>query len=256
MSPLAPVTRSLWERYRRTGDPVVRNELLSQHLGLVQHIARRAAVRIGRQVELDDLVSAGTLGLVLALESFDPERGLAFSTYATPRIRGAILDDLRARDCVSRSVRSKRRKISEAVHSLEMQLGRSPASLEIATTLDISLDTYWQWEQDGEGAVQVSYEAASSDDVGRSAGLDEMLADQSLHDPQETVAHEEEIAAVKDAMAELTPKERTVLGLYYYEELTLRQIAEILHLTESRISQIRSGALKRLRKNLNPKVET
>src|SRR3954447_11652941 len=138
-------TEALWARYRTAGDPDARAQLLVRHLGLVHHVARDVARRIP-SVELGELVSAGALGLMKALDSFDLSRGLAFSTYAVLRIRGAILDDLRSRDTTPRSVRVKRRRIESVAAALEGELGRAPTAKEAADRLDIDLATYWKWK--------------------------------------------------------------------------------------------------------------
>jgi RNA polymerase sigma factor for flagellar operon FliA len=240
------LTRSLWERYRATGEPAARAQLLDLHLGLVQAIAREIAQRVPPDVELDDLVSAGTLGLVRAVESFDAARGLEFSTYATPRIRGAILDELRAQDWVPRSVRRRGRQIAAAVAALEHRLARGPSPAEIARELGVALDEYWRWRQDLDRSTLVRLpQPAPGDDAPAE------MAEAAAAPPDEAkFEREDETAAVRAQIAELPPAERTVLALYYYEELTLRQIGEVLHLTESRISQIRSRALQRLREHL------
>jgi RNA polymerase sigma factor (sigma-70 family) len=150
----ASLTDALWQRYRGTGDPAARTQLLDRYLGLVHHVARQVAARVSDVVEVDDLVSAGTLGLVQALESFDLSRGLAFSTFAMRRIRGSILDELRSRDWVPRSVRAKGRQLATAVAQLESKLGRSPEPQEVAGVLSLDLETYWRWrdrDQDEDG---------------------------------------------------------------------------------------------------------
>jgi len=255
VSAMTEETRLLWDRYRANGDPQARSQLLDKYLGLVHHIARKQVVRTGGAVELDDLVSAGMLGLVLALDGFDPTRGLAFSTYATPRITGAILDELRGRDWVPRSVRSKRRKLDSAVEALSTVLGRAPQPEEVAAALEIDVEQYYRWREDVESAVMVSFDSTAMQGRGEPGSLTEMLGDPNQVQAVDTLTKEEEVEAVRDAIAELAKKERIVLALYYYEELTLKQIAEILHLTESRISQIRSQALRRLRVILGTTVE-
>jgi RNA polymerase sigma factor FliA len=251
----AAVTDALWRRYRATGDPVARTQLLDRYLGLVHHVARQVAARVSDVVEVDDLVSAGALGLVQALESFDLSRGLAFSTYAMRRIRGAILDELRSRDWVPRSVRSKGRQMAAVVAQLEGQLGRAPEPQEVARALSIDLATYWHWREEIDGAVLVSLDGSVSLDRAESSSLEETLADASAAIPGEGLGREETVATLRHAIGMLPPRERTVLALYYYEELNLRQIAEVLHVTESRVSQIRTQALKRLRERLAPTTE-
>jgi len=249
------MTDALWQRYRATGDPEARSQLLDRYLGLVHHVARQVAARVSDVVEVDDLVSAGTLGLVQALEAFDLSRGLAFSTYAMRRIRGSILDELRSRDWVPRSVRSKGRQLATAIAQLEGRLGRSPEPQEVAQALSIDMETYWRWREEVDGAVLVSLDGSVSTEHSEAATLAETLSDQTAPTPGDSVTQEETVNNLRHAIGMLPPKERTVLALYYYEELNLRQIAEVLHVTESRVSQIRTQALKRLRQRMAPAGE-
>jgi RNA polymerase sigma factor for flagellar operon FliA len=244
----ASVADSLWVRYRSTGDSEARAQLLERDLGLVHHVAREVGARTPA-VELGELVSAGTIGLVRALDGFDLSRGLAFSTYAVRRIRGAILDDLRSRDWTPRSVRARNRKLLAATATLQGWLGRAPEPREIAAALEIDLASYWQWQGAAEGGVMVSFDAAAP--CSRSA----LTLGETINDPDETLpgqelANREEVQGLRQAIGMLPEKERTVLAMYYYEELNLRQIAEVLHVTESRVSQIRTQALRRLRERL------
>ena len=244
----ASVADSLWVRYRSTGDSEARAQLLERYLGLVHHVAREVGARTPA-VELGELVSAGTIGLVRALDSFDLSRGLAFSTYAVRRIRGAILDDLRSRDWTPRSVRARNRKLLAVTATLQGRLGRAPEPREIAAALEIDLATYWQWQGAAEGGVMMSFDASAPSS--RSA----LTLGETINDPDETLpgqalADREEVQGLRQAIGMLPEKERTVLAMYYYEELNLRQIAEVLHVTESRISQIRTQALRRLRERL------
>lgn len=245
----ASLTDALWDRYRNQGDAEARAQLLDRYLGLVHHVAREVAAR-ATQVELDDLVGAGTIGLVKALESFDRERGLAFSTYAVRRIRGAILDDLRSRDWIPRSVRLKGRKLAAAVQELESRLGRAPEPREVAAALGIDLDTYFDWKHAVDGGVMVSFDGAGESGDRQAVALEETINDPEAPLPGDQLQQDEQVAGLRDAIASLPEKERIVLSLYYYEEMNLRQIAEVLHVTESRISQIRTQALRRLRERL------
>ena len=247
-SPTTVTPDALWARYRTNGDTVARAQLLDRYLGLVHHVAREIGARTPA-VEVDELVSAGTIGLVRALDSFDLSRGLAFSTYAVRRIRGAILDDLRSRDWTPRSVRVKNRKLLAATAELQGRLGRMPEPRELASALGIDLETYWKWRGAMEGNIMVSFDGVMPGN--RTAiTLEETIDDPEAPLPGQALAHAEEMQGLRQAITALPDKERVVLTLYYYEELNLRQIAEILHVTESRISQIRTQALKRLRNRL------
>jgi RNA polymerase sigma factor FliA len=245
----ANLTDALWARYRSSGDQAARAQLLDRYLGLVHHVAREIGARTPA-VEVDELVSAGTIGLVRALDSFDLSRGLAFSTYAVRRIRGAILDDLRSRDWTPRSVRAKSRKLLAITAALQGKLGRAPEPREIAAALDIDLETFWQWRAAVDGNVMVSFDGAAMPGHRSALTLEETINDPDAPLPGQALARSEEAQGLRQAIALLPEKERTVLSLYYYEELNLRQIAEILHVTESRISQIRTQALRRLRVRL------
>lgn len=244
-------TDALWHHYRATGDPAARTQLLDRYLGLVHHVARQVAVRVSDVVEVDDLVSAGTLGLVQALESFDLARGLAFSTFAMRRIRGSMLDELRSRDWVPRSVRAKGRQLATALTQLESELGRAPTPAEVAARLTIDMATYWSWRVEVDGAVLVSLDGSATLDPTEATTLEETLGDHAAVIPGDALQQAETVATLQQAIGMLPPRERTVLALYYYEELNLRQVAEVLHVTESRVSQIRTQALKRLRQRLD-----
>jgi RNA polymerase sigma factor FliA len=237
-------TDVLWTRYRSAGDPDARAQLLTRHLGLVHHVAREVSRRIP-SVELGELVSAGALGLMKALDSFDLSRGLAFSTYAVLRIRGAILDDLRSRDSTPRSVRVKRRRIESVAAALEGELDRAPSAKEVADRLEIDLATYWKWK-DAVG----SYADADTPHPtkGRRISRDaENHADPSATSVPQRLVESEHVTEVRQLISRLPEQQRRVLALYYYEELNLRQVGEILHVSESRVSQIRSQALRRLK---------
>ncbi|MCA9723488.1 MAG: sigma-70 family RNA polymerase sigma factor, partial [Gemmatimonadetes bacterium] len=145
----------LWQRFRATGDPEARAEILTQLLGLVHFTARKIANRVGDAVPYDDLVGAGSLGLVQAIGGFDPDRGVSFVTYATQRVHGAILDELRAADWRPRSVRERARRIDRATRTLHGVLDRPPTPDEVAASLEIDRDTYWQWRSDAEAGVTV-----------------------------------------------------------------------------------------------------
>ena len=239
----------LWQRYRDTADPGARQHLLELYIGLVHHVARQMSRRTDA-VELDDLVSAGTFGLIRALDSFDLSRGLAFSTYAVRRIRGAMLDDLRSQDWAPRGVRVKARRLQVATTALQCRLGRAPRPEEVAAQLDLDISTYWRWRDETASRTAVSFEGESRGSVGGATALHELLEDPNAALPSEKLDWREDVKVLRDAIARLPEKERTVMALYYYEELNQRQIAEVMHLTESRVSQIRSQAVKRLRARL------
>jgi RNA polymerase sigma factor for flagellar operon FliA len=230
-------------------DAATRDAILRQHLGLVYHVAHQLSRARTNDVELDDLVSAGTLGLIDAFEHFDGSRGLAFSTFAAPRIRGAMLDELRRVDRVPRSIRRKGRRIDGAAIALSSTLGREPDHSELAGGLGIDLATLWRWQAERESAHVVSLDrAAAAPGSTRAAG--EWLAGTNGDDVEESITLTQEAAHLRDALLALPEQERTVLSLYYFEELKLNDIARVLSVSESRVSQIRSKAIQRLRRRL------
>jgi RNA polymerase sigma factor for flagellar operon FliA len=228
-----------------------RDALLRDNLSLVHHVARKLARRLADDADLDELVSAGTLGLMSAAESFDPSRGHAFSTFAVPRIRGAMLDELRRQDHVPRSVRRKSRSIAQVRESLMHALGRNPSSREMADALGVDCETLFRWTAEVETAVHLPLDGHSrclQDERPTRAEL--LRSDVEL--PDEYLAREEQVAALRDAMLALDDQERTVLALYYFENLRSREIGELLGVSESRVSQVRARALGRLRSTLTP----
>ncbi|MGI8497850.1 MAG: sigma-70 family RNA polymerase sigma factor [Gemmatimonadaceae bacterium] len=241
--------RIAWNRYAG-GDPSAREALLSEHLSLVHHVARQMARGMSVQADFDEMVSAGAIGLINALESFDTGRGLAFSTYAVPRIRGAILDEFRRQDHVPRSVRRKSRELGAAQEALQRQLERAPEEREVAAHLNVDLETLWRWRADVEAAVQVPLERSVTDQD-EPGGTVLMLPSTTEENIEDRIIRAEDLARLRGAIRGLKEQERTVLSLYYYEELKLHEIATILELTESRVSQIRSRALARLRQQLS-----
>ncbi|MEO8563629.1 MAG: FliA/WhiG family RNA polymerase sigma factor [bacterium] len=229
-----------------------RNELVTRNLSLVHHVARKFSRSLSANEELDELVSAGTIGLLSAAEAFDDSRGLAFSTFAVPRIQGAILDELRRRDHAPRAVRRHARDMARTTEALTKTLSRAPEARELADALEIDLETLWQWRADVECAVPVPLDRSALEGESTSPAPAEYLSGADEESVIDRVGKEQEVALVRDAILKLNGQERTVLALYYFEELKMHEIAEILALTESRVSQIRAKALKRLRTMLAP----
>lgn len=245
---MSPASDALWAYYHTSGDPMAREQILAQHMGLVHHIVRGIAERVGDAVPFDDLLSAGSLGLVKALEAFDQARGVVFATFATPRIRGAVLDELRAADPRPRAVRQRMRRITAARMAIEQREGRRAEPREVAAALEVPLETYFAWEAAAErgGAVSLDRERRTSD-TGAGTTLAELLPDTAQPPADEPMLQADTHATLQDGIAALPEQQRVVLALYYHENLTLRQIAEVLHVTESRVSQIRTAAIKALR---------
>jgi RNA polymerase sigma factor for flagellar operon FliA len=240
------ITDALWAEYAASRDAATRELLLEQYLGLVHHAAREIARSRPYALEIEDLVSAGTVGLVQALETFDPSRGLAFSSFAVPRIRGAILDELRSWDWVPRSVRQRNREIRKIREELERRLGRRAEPAEIAAALGMDLETYWRHHAESEDPVFLSIDPLPGGDPQTDAVRGESIPDRGAPEIVETIERGEATARLRDAFAMLSVRDRLVLTLSFFERLTLRQIGAVLHITESRVSQIRTRALRRL----------
>jgi RNA polymerase sigma factor FliA len=241
----------LWQSYQ-AGNQTARDRLLEEHLGLVHHVARQVSRTLAVRADFDELVSAGTIGLMTALEGFDASRGLAFSTFAAPRIRGAILDELRKQDHVPRSIRRKTREITAAREAYQRVHGHAPEDRELAQQLGVDMDTLWRWQADVEGAHHIPLDRAPGERENTAPVPAETLTSSDEQGVEDSLTHEQEVAHLKDAILRLKDQERVVLSLYYFEELKLHEIAKVLELTESRVSQIRSKALSKLRIELKP----
>lgn len=242
-------TLSTWASFS-AGSVDARNALLTENLSLVHHVARQLAKGLAGEADYDELVSAGTLGLISALQSFDASRGLAFSTFAVPRIRGSILDELRRQDHVPRSVRRKAREIAAARETLRRTLGRCAEDSEIAEHLGVDVQTVWRWQADVEGAVHVPLDRSPGDRDGTSAPAEYLSTSDEGADDR--LSREQEVAILREAILGLKDQERTVLTLHYFEGLNLHDIAGVIGLTQSRVSQIRTKALARLRGAMSP----
>lgn len=239
----ATTTDALWQRYRTTGDEGARDELITRYIGLVHHAAREVAPRVRDAVSLDELVSAGSLGLMQSMEGFDPDRGLAFSTFAMRRIRGAILDELRARDPLSRSDRAHVKQMDAAVAELEQRLGRTPLSHEVASFMGVGFDSVIQLRHRTAITGSVSLEGEPG---GRA--LADRLGDDGERRVHARLDHSERADVLREALDALPARERLILSRSYYEERPLRQIAAELGVTESRVCQLRAQAISRLRR--------
>ena len=238
----------IWQAYRQTGDPVVREELLTKYLPLVKNVAGRMAMGFPKSVELSDLVNTGVIGLIEAFGNFDPERGVKFETYAVPRIRGAILDELRALDWVPRSTRAKSREIERALVSLENDLGRTPNNDELAKQLDMTLAELPRALSDVSSTTILSLdEMIYGEEDNRQIPRIETIENHSNGSIIGSIEKDELRAYLVVAIANLTEQEKLVIALYYYEELTLKEIGEVMSISESRVSQIHTKSIMKLR---------
>jgi RNA polymerase sigma factor FliA len=246
-------TQGIWRDYRRTRDQKVRDRLILTYAPLVKYVAGRLGSGLPAHVDEGDLVSYGLLGLIGAIERFDPERDIKFETYAIARIKGSIIDELRAMDWVPRSVRARARDIERAIAELERKLHRAPTDEEISDKLGITQDDL------AESLSEISRSSIAALDelwtVNASGGdqvaLIDTIEDEAGPDPQATLSQTEMREAIADAIARLPEREKLVVTLYYYEELTLREIGEVLGVTESRVSQLHTKAVLRLKARLS-----
>jgi RNA polymerase sigma factor for flagellar operon FliA len=232
-----------------------RERLISEQLPQVRYIARRIHERLPQHVQLEDLVHAGVMGLIDAVHKYDSTKQVQFKSYAKFRIRGAILDSLRELDWSPRDLRRKGRQIEEATAKLSSKLGRSPSETEIAAELRMKLEDFQQTvgELGGLGLGSLQIESLSG---GESEDLCEYLPGDPVESPYFLCLQSEMKSALARAISELAEKERQVLSLYYYEELTMKEVGEVLGVGESRVSQIHSMALVRLRGRLQELLAT
>ena len=225
-----------------------RERLILEHLPQVRLIARRIRDRLPENVNLEDLVSAGIVGLIAAVDQYDPAHNVKLKTYAEHKIRGAILDSLRGLDWAPRQRRKKAKQIEFAISRAEQRLHRTPGEEDIAAEMGVGLEEYHRWLVDVQGINIGSLEYNGEDGEGK--GLLEYLSDDQDLLPSRIVERSELEHLLADAIRKIPPMERTVLGLYYIEELSLREIAQVVDLHESRISHLKSQAILRLRANI------
>ena len=237
-----------WEAYYKDRSEDARNQLMEHYLPIVRYAAERLHTKLPDEVEVDDLISSGIFGLMDAIKAYDPERGVKFETYCAPRIRGAILDELRSLDWVPRLVRNRAHKLSKATQTLEAQLGRAPQETELAKQMRLSMKEFKKLRRDASAIGMVSlnrkwFETDSNKDVSE---LD-VLEDERSINPFRNAEERD----VKELITRgLSRAERLIVILYYFEEMTMKEIGETLDLSESRVSQMHSAVLVRLRSQL------
>ncbi len=244
--------KDLWRRYKTAGDERARERLVVAYSPLVKYVSGRMASGLPAHVEEADLISYGLVGLISAIERFDLSREIKFETYAITRIKGSIIDELRSLDWVPRSVRARAREIERANSKLEHRLQRAPSDEEMALELEMSVDDFQA------ALLQISNSTIAaldelwtvSDSSGDQVSLLDTLQDPDAPDPAAVMDQTDLKDRVADAIARLPEREKLVVALYYYENLTLREIGEVLGVTESRISQLHTKAVLRLRSRL------
>jgi RNA polymerase sigma factor FliA len=245
-------TQALWLEFRRTNDKALRDRLILTYAPLVKYVAGRLGSGLPAHVDEGDLVSYGLLGLIGAIERYDPARDIKFETYAISRIKGAIIDELRALDWVPRSVHSRAREIERAIAELEAKLGTAPTDEQIAGKIGISVDELEESLTDiSRSSIAALDELWSVSGEGDQVSLMDTIEDTQGIRPQEALDETEMREALADAIARLPEREKLVVTLYYYEELTLREIGEVLGVTESRVSQLHTKAILRLKARLS-----
>ena len=240
---------ALWNEYGRDRRQRLRDRLVLHYAPLVKYVAGRVGTGLPSHVDVGDLVQSGIFGLVDAIEKFEPERGLKFETYAMQRIRGAILDDLRSQDWVPRSVRGRAREVERALERLGARLQRQPSDRELAAELNLGIDELHELYAQLQLTSVVALDELIAAGRG-TASLAETLPDRDAEDPVAILVDQDNRRQLADAIAQLVERDRVVVTLYYFENLTLAEIGKVLGVTESRVCQLHTRAVLRLRAKL------
>lgn len=244
-------TADLWRGYRRKASRASAEAgLVEEYLPLVKSVVGRLQMSLPSHVDAEDLYSAGLVGLLDAIRHYNPKLGSTFETYARVRIRGAVFDELRRMDWVPRSIHSKAKKVQDAIKMLEQKKRRTPTDAEVAAALGITINQYEQLLEEIRPATFVCLDAAMNDDAENAPTQYEAFADAKQENPLDGVARNEMADIIADRLEQLPKMQRQVLALYYFEDMRLREIAEIFGLTESRICQIHSQAILALKAHL------
>lgn len=237
----------LWAEYAKQATPELREKIIIEYAPLVKLVAGRLSMYLGYNVEYDDLVSYGIFGLIDAIDKFDPTKDVKFETYASLRIRGSILDQIRKMDWIPRTVRQRQKMIANAISEIESTTGRTPTDEEVALALGISDEEYESWQSQMKVTNVVSLDdfVEQGSDVADNRGLSSQI-----ERPEEHIEKEELKKMLAEALELLTEKEKKVILLYYYEELTLKEISNILDVSESRVSQLHTKGLAKMKKKM------
>ena len=243
--------QKLWDEYRRNKSPELRERIIIEYAGLVKIVAGRLSIYLGYNVEYDDLVGYGTFGLIDAIDKFDFGKGVKFETYASVRIRGAILDQIRKMDWIPRTLRQKQKKLDNAYKKIETEYGRPATEEELAKELEISIDELDDWQNQ----TKISNLISLDDYMEQGETRIDIVNSEDYVQPEKVVEKQALKQILMDALELLTEKEKKVIVLYYYEDLTLKEISSILEVTESRVSQLHTKALQKLRIKLGSNVD-
>ena len=242
----------LWQQYSKTHDTELRDELILEYAQLVKLVAGRLSMYLGYNVEYDDLVGYGIFGLIDAIDKYDYGKNVKFETYASLRIRGAILDQIRKMDWIPRSLRKKQKKINAAMDAIEAKTGRTSTDEELAAELGISIEELNNWQGQTKMSNLISLDEYTEE--GSESGI-QAVNNTRFETPEDVVEKEELKKMLVEALDLLTEKEKNVVTLYYYEDLTLKEISLVLNVSESRVSQLHTKALNKMRKKLGDYME-
>ncbi|MEG0805193.1 MAG: FliA/WhiG family RNA polymerase sigma factor [Lachnospiraceae bacterium] len=237
----------LWITYQKNPSPEIREQLIIEYAPLVKLVAGRLSMYLGSNLEYEDLVSYGIFGLIDAIDKFDIGKEVKFETYASLRIRGSILDQIRKMDWIPRTIRQKQKKIDEVIKRIENKNGKSATDDEIAAELELSQDEYLNWQSQMKVTNVISLNEFV--EQGSEPVMDD-LCNSHFIQPEHAMEKEELKTMLSQCLELLTDKEKKVILLYYYEELTLKEISEILQVSESRISQLHTKGLKKMRSKM------
>jgi RNA polymerase sigma factor for flagellar operon FliA len=247
------MSKGLIKRYKQDTSGVdgkLREQLIMDYAPLIRYVAQRISSRLPSNIEIDDLISAGVIGLMDAIEKYDPSRDNKFKTYAEFRIRGAILDELRSQDWVPRSVRDKAKKMERTYQELEQRYGRSVSDVELSDAMGLNLEEYYDIVSKVKGVQLLSVDELSSPTQPDKKSLLEVLENPNIKNPYQHLKSKGIEEDLKRKIGELPEKQRLVLSLYYFEDLNLKEIGRILDVTESRVSQLHTQAVEKLRSKL------
>ncbi|MBR6281002.1 MAG: FliA/WhiG family RNA polymerase sigma factor [Lachnospiraceae bacterium] len=239
----------LWDDYRKNPTPQLREQIIVEYAPLVKVVAGKLAMYLGSNVEYDDLVGYGVFGLIDAIDKFDLGKEVKFETYASLRIKGAILDQIRKMDWIPRTVRQKQKKIDEASRSVEIRTGKMASDAEVANELGITEDEYLGWQSQLKVTNLVSLNEFM--EQGNEPAMD-AHRNALFEQPEDVISREELKEVLGEALETLTEKEKKVILLYYYEDLNLKEISRVLEVSESRVSQLHTKALVKMKKKMGP----
>ncbi|GIW07808.1 MAG: RNA polymerase sigma factor WhiG [Dehalococcoidia bacterium] len=240
-------TTALWPRYVRTREPRIREALILAYTPLVKYVVDRLAISLPAVLDTEDLISYGIIGLIDAVERFDPDRGFKFETFAIPRIRGTIIDQLRALDWLPRSARQRAKEIERGIQELRSSLGRMPTDEEVAAYLQMDLDRYHAAVQEAATITLSLDHVLSMDDDDSPLSLADLVEDRQAVSLLGAAERNELLGALIRAIEELPERDRLVIALYYNEELTMKEISRVLEISESRVCQLHARAVLKLR---------